>query len=525
MVGRWTIVHRQRIMKTMVTDQKRTYQIRISAVQEEVALSEYAALFGKAERSLFAKLQAGGDLTVLKREFLPKFGISARQFNSMAAELDGKIGSIKERRAGLIKEAEQRIAKARKVLKKALSPSKRHHKKRRLTTLQARLAGLKEDHVSGKVRLCFGSKKLFRAQFHPEDNGYASHDEWLRGWQTARSRQFFVIGSKDETAGCQSCVAAVAEDGSITLRLRLPDALSEHGKYLTLRNIRFKHGQEAIVAAVGRNLSAKKTDWQAISYRFLRDDKGWRVFVTIALPEVKVISHKDSGVIGVDINANHLAVTETDRFGNPIEFVTVPCVTYGKTSEQRRDTIGKVVKQVVTFAIKRNKPLGIEQLDFQKRKAALEKESPRQARMLSALAYAQVQAIIRARAFDAGIEVCEVNPAYTSVIGQYKFADRYGMSRHNAAALVIGRRSSGFSETLPSQLQGTLPLSVRNRGRHVWSKWAVISRKAKQRFQRTGDRARPDPGRHRPKGTAHPVIIPSVTGGIPVCESSLEPFE
>ena len=58
--------------------------------------------------------------------------------------------------------------------------------------------------------------------------------------------------------------------------------------------------------------------------------------------------------------------------------------------------------------------------------------------MLSSLAYTQVQTFLRARAFDAGIEVYEVNPAYTSVIGRYKFSGRYGMSAHNAAALVIG---------------------------------------------------------------------------------------
>ncbi|HUI68241.1 MAG TPA: hypothetical protein VL087_08525, partial [Nitrospirota bacterium] len=50
-----------------------------------------------------------------------------------------------------------------------------------------------------------------------------------------------VIGSKDETAGCQGCVATVAEDGSIALRLRLPNALS--GKYLSLRGLHFTHGR------------------------------------------------------------------------------------------------------------------------------------------------------------------------------------------------------------------------------------------------------------------------------------------
>lgn len=39
-----------------------------------------------------------------------------------------------------------------------------------------------------------------------------------------------------------------------------------------------------------------------------------------------------------------------------------------------------------------------------------------------------------------------VNPAYSSVIGRHKFARRYGISGHLAAALVIARRAQGFSE-------------------------------------------------------------------------------
>jgi hypothetical protein len=131
---------------------QRTYQSRTSTSEtEDKALSAYAALFSQAERSLFAGLHARGDLADLKREFLPKFGMTARQFNAMAAELKGKISSIKERRTGLIKEAQQRIARAGKVLKKITAPVKRHQKKRRLATLQDRLNKLRTDHDSGVV--------------------------------------------------------------------------------------------------------------------------------------------------------------------------------------------------------------------------------------------------------------------------------------------------------------------------------------------------------------------------------------
>ncbi len=73
--------------------------------------------------------------------------------------------------------------------------------------------------------LCFGSGKLWRQQYSLEANGYSGHEEWLRDWRTARSADFFVLGSRDETEGCQLCVATVADDGTLTLRLRRPDAL------------------------------------------------------------------------------------------------------------------------------------------------------------------------------------------------------------------------------------------------------------------------------------------------------------
>lgn len=54
---------------------------------------------------------------------------------------------------------------------------------------------------------------------------------------------------------------------------------------------------------------------------------------------------------------------------------------------------------------------------------------------------------IQARAFDAGIEVIAVNPACTSIIGRHKFASRYGISTHQAAAAAIARRAQDFTES------------------------------------------------------------------------------
>ncbi|MBT9164336.1 MAG: hypothetical protein DDT23_00331 [candidate division WS2 bacterium] len=495
----------------------RTYQCRIVVTPEEdKLLSSYALLYNRVERTLFAKLQAGKDPVCLKREFLLKFGITARQFNSILLELRGKIASIKERRVQLIKELKQKIARAKKVLLRTTDQTKKHHKQRRLSALQERLRQLKEDD---QVRLCFGSKKLFHKQFYL--NNYTSHEEWLRDWQAARNNQFSIVGSKGETAGCQSCVAVVDEEGNITLRLRLPNSI---GKYLTISGLYFKHGHNTIVSAIGRNLSSDKNDWQPINYRFVRDSKGWRLFVSVSLPKVTIKSHRGLGVIAIDINANHLAICETDRYGNPTAFFSVPCPTYGKSSEQRKAIIGEAIKQVIALAVSRSKPIVIERLDFQAKKSALEKQSRKFARMLSAFAYAQVQVLIRARAYDAGIEVFEVNPAWTSVIGSYKFKDRYGMSEHNSAALVIGRRFQRFGEKLPSQLYSTLSLPARNRGGHVWILWAIVTRKpAAHVVHRQSESILSLPSPVYEDKAWHETYLLG-TGEIPVGESSSELF-
>ena len=44
------------------------------------------------------------------------------------------------------------------------------------------------------------------------------------------------------------------DDGTLTLRLRMPDGLAEsHGKYLVVPNVRFASGHDVVLAALGSN--------------------------------------------------------------------------------------------------------------------------------------------------------------------------------------------------------------------------------------------------------------------------------
>ncbi len=344
------------------------------------------------------------------------------------------------------------------------------------------------------MRLCFGSKTLFRKQFALAANGYASHGEWLEDWRGARASQCFVLGSRDETAGCQGCVATTHSDGSVTLRLRLPNALAAGSKYLVIRTLRFGHGHDAVLAAIGRNLSTTTDEHAAISWRFVRDRKGWRVFATVSVRPGERVSTDGTGAVAVDLNADHVALSELDRFGNPVNALRIPCVIRGRSHHQRTAALGEAIKQVVTYARDRAKPIVVERLAFQEKKAELEQRGARYARMLSGFAYARFLAILAARAYDAGVALRSVNPAYTSVIGTYKFAHRYGLSVHQAAACAIGRRGSRLAER-PNRCMGdqvAFPLPARTRGKHVWSFWRQVARRA------AAHAARGRPGRDGP---------------------------
>ena len=377
-------------------------------------------------------------------------------------------------------------------------------KQRSLTNLENKLKKLELKKESNKAGICFGSKPLFKQQHNLEENNYRSHAEWKEAWGKARSSQLFLIGSKDETSGNQSCIATLNDDESIDLRIKVPSCLSDkYGEFVTIKNVKFSYGHETIIAAIHENikrnnLSKKeqrilapnqyKLFGQAINYRFLLDEKGFRVFVTTNKKVEEKISKLYAGSIGIDLNVNHLAVVEINSSGNFIKGYDVPINTYGKSKEQAKAIIGDAVKKIVDHAILRNKPIVIEKLDFSNKKRGLRENSKKYARMLSSFCYSLVKDMLKARAFRHGVKIYEVNPAYSSVIGRVKFAKIYKISVHKAAALVIARRVLGLSERLPycwknipdnSGARIILPGLVKIQDKHVWSLWSKVLKNLK----------------------------------------------
>jgi IS605 OrfB family transposase len=532
----------------------------------DAALRAYAKQFGEAERQLFVKLTSGGDPTELKPELCRELGVTARQYNAIRVQLEGKIAGFKAHRKFLIQDLAIRINKAQKMVDKLENPPKPrrkrgspavieetppdkekrlfklHQKRRRLAALKGKLAALKADDKEGIVRIAFGSRKLFRAQFDLEANGYESHEEWREDWRAERSRQFLVIGSKDETAGCQGCVATLNEDESLNLRVRLPDAVLQDpsieavdGKYVILRGLKFAHGHENVLKALqccqpceGEHAMRRGA---ALTWRFLRDVKHgepvWYIHVMVDVTAPAIVTRREAGAVGVDYNPSQLAVAETDRSGNLIDHERIDTALRYKTAGQREAILGDAVKKLVARAQTAGKPIVVEKLDFSAKRGQLEDVSPGYARMLSALAYRKFDRMLKAACFRAGVEVIDVDPAYTSVIGAINYAQIFGISTHAAAAYVIARRGLNLSETLRSSVKRdgacvpapngdhvTFPLPV-DSGKHVRWPWPAARRKLRAALEahyRCGKGCNPKPPPLPPKLKELHKVAASATG-------------
>lgn len=513
----------------------RTYQTRIHNGLDE-PLSAYASLMGHVEHCLFADISAGKMAGNLKSSYLTDFQITARQFNATRVKLEGKMDSILQLITQRIETKKHQIESLEETIARLKSKKTLHQKKRRLAKLKYQLEKLETTRKGKKIALCFGTRKLFQAQFNLEANGYATHEEWKNDWKQARTSEIFILGSKDETSGNQSCTATMAQDGSITLRIRLPDALSgQFGKYLHIPNVRFAYGHDVITAAIRDchlrhqlfllSDPAYKNHGQAITYRLKKDSKGWRIFVSADIQLPRPITHKENGVIAVDINNDHLAVLETDRFGNPLHTLNIPLRLHNTSKDQARALIGNASAQITALCEKTQKPLVLENLDFKKKKAQLREKNPSYSRMLSSFAYASIIAHLNSRGQAKGIEVHSVNPAFTSLIGRVKFAERYGLTIHLAAALCIGRRFLGISERMPQGQRDipdgkgghvTLDLPVRNRSRHVWHQWGQLNRKFSAALTAHFRAVNTDP--RAPKNGPCDSMLPDLVGETPACE-------
>ena len=332
----------------------------------------------------------------------------------LGRSLSGKVEANKQGLLRNLNTKREKLDIVNRCIKAALKSVRKnwfkiHQYKRQGSHLKYKIALLEERIKAGVPSICFGSRNLFRKQFTIKDNGYASHAEWLADWQGARSSQFYCLGSKDESFGNQTC--QFLPKG---LQLRLPNALAgEFGTHITVPVV-FPHGQEILNNALLAG--------QAISYLFVRKDKGWYVHATTEWIEIPVVTERKNGALWLDLNADHIAVSRIDASGNPTEAWSIATLLFGKCKHQIEAILGDAVASGVLYARDSLIPIVIENLNLDKKKGSRSSKTNRKVSIMADSAFRQ---LLGSKAFSEGVEVIGINPAYTSVIGLVKFGSGY----------------------------------------------------------------------------------------------------
>jgi len=167
---------------------------------------------------------------------------------------------------------------------------------------------------------------------------------------------------------------------------------------------------------------------------------------------------KENGIIGIDVNASpfHLALATSSKDGNLLDYKKISLHELINANKNKRKYLEWLIAhEIINYALENNKAIAIEKLEGLKN----EKRGSGKAKLrkrLQQFCYRNILEKIKTLAKREGIEVIEVNPYYTSVIGKLKYFPIYNIDKDTAAAFVIARRALGFREEIPENYKNLL---------------------------------------------------------------------
>jgi IS605 OrfB family transposase len=189
----------------------------------------------------------------------------------------------------------------------------------------------------------------------------------------------------------------------------------------------------------------------------LRDGEVYgSVSFEIPTPEVKYT--KENGVIAIDTNASpiHLAIAEVSKAGELLSYQTISLHRLLGLSQNSKDHQEWILAhQLLDLAIQKVKAIAVENLKKLKKGVRGDGKATLRKILHNWNAKKFLQKLKRV-AMLKGVEVIEVNPAYTSVIGMLKYAPQLSIDKDVAGAYVIGRRALGFKEDMPENYEKLL---------------------------------------------------------------------
>ncbi|WP_326665746.1 transposase [Streptomyces canus] len=354
------------------------------------------------------------------------------QIASIEARLVRPLGAKGDKRAGLVRGFGSR--------------AERHAKSRRLHALKDRLAVVEADWAAGRVRVVRGGKRLANTRHHLQAAGL-DEQAWRERW---RAERMFLAADGETGKRFGNETVRVTDTGQVSLKLPAPLAHlanAPHGRYVLDAPVEFRHrGQEWL---------DRITENRAVAYRIHHDPVRGRWYITAswqraAAPVLPLEAALARGVVGVDMNDDHLAAWHLDVHGNPVGEPQRFFYDLTGSTEHRDAQIRHALTRLLHYIGRCGAAaIAIEDLDFTDG-TSREKHgrNKRFRRLISRFPTAKLKARLVSMAAEQNIAVVAVDPAYTSRWGAQHWQKPLStparkISRHDAASIAIGRRALG----------------------------------------------------------------------------------
>lgn len=364
-------------------------------------------------------------------------------------------------------------------------------KTRRLAVLQQRLAQVEADRAAGHVSVVRGGKQLLHKRHHLAEAGL-TQAQWRQQWESAR---WFLSADGESGKRWGNETIRVTPDGEVSVRLPAPLthlANAAHGRYILTGTASFAHR--------GVEWAKRVAADRAVAYRihFCPDKQRWyfdAAWQRTQVPPVSLEALRCGELVGVDMDADHLAAWRLDPHGNPIGAPRTFGYDLSGGADRRDAQIRHALTGLLHWATTNGiKAIAVEDLDFTDSTTREKHGRKRRFRqVISGMPTAKLRARLLAMAAEAGISVIAVDLAYTSKWGTQHWhkpliAHHPQTTRHHAASVAIGRRALGHRirrrVTPPSPHQSD---GVRHRTTQAES---FVREREATRHPRTGPRTR-----------------------------------
>ncbi len=325
----------------------------------------------------------------------------------------------------------------------------RFQKSRRLAQLKKRLETAREALASGRPSIAVGGKRLWRARNHL-DASSLTPDDWNRRW--ASTRLFLTADGESGSIGGNLTIR-LTEDGTLAVKIPAP-LIPALGDRLVLSSpVTFSHrGGEWADRVIARRCIRYDISHDPASGRWYLD-ASWGQGET-PVPGLETL--QSSGVVGVDLNADHLAAARLDASGNPVGTpVTIPLDLAGLPASTRDGRLRAAITVLLDLARDTGAAaIAIENLDFRDARDTGRESMGRGARgkrfrrTVHGIPTGKFRDRLVSMAANRRLHVIAVDPAYTSRWGGQHWQKPLKTSdptvtRHHAASVAIGRRALG----------------------------------------------------------------------------------